>query len=113
MRRLPREGINAIKVCRRRNRAQQLGRIDHETTANIGVIEGGWRSTSCQPVVAPREARSHSEEKLERQTRHMLQSLQEAANLQVLGTGRKALSGNRRGEDRAVTTTACTFLTTR
>ena len=81
----PEKGINAIKVAGEGIARMQLGRIDHETTANIGVIEGGM-AVNIVPnsVVLRGQARSHSEEKLERQTRHMLQSLQEAASLQVL-----------------------------
>jgi len=58
----------------------QLGRIDYETTANIGVIEGGMAVNIVPNSVLLRgEARSHSEEKLELQTRHMVECLREAA----------------------------------
>ena len=62
-----------------------LGRIDHETTANIGVIEGGM-AVNIVPnsVVLRGGARSHSEEKLERQTQHMLECLRQAARQHVL-----------------------------
>ena len=81
----PEKGINAIKVAAEGIARMQLGRIDHETTGNIGVIEGGM-AVNIVPnsIVLRGEARSHSEEKLERQTRHMLQSLEEAASLHVL-----------------------------
>jgi len=57
-----------------------LGRIDHETTANIGVIEGGM-AVNIVPnqVVLRGDARSHSQEKLDRQTEHMRRCLEEAA----------------------------------
>ena len=76
----PEKGINAIKVAAEGIARMQLGRIDYETTANIGVIEGGM-AVNIVPnsVVLRGEARSHSEEKLERQTRHMLECLREAA----------------------------------
>jgi tripeptide aminopeptidase len=62
-----------------------LGRIDHETTANIGVIEGGMAVNIVPNLVLLRgKARSHSEEKLERQTRHMLECLREAAGRHAL-----------------------------
>ena len=63
----------------------RLGRIDHETTANIGVIEGGM-AVNIVPnqVVLLAQARSHSEEKLERQTEHMKRCLEEAAARYVL-----------------------------
>jgi tripeptide aminopeptidase len=37
----PERGISAIKVAAQGIAQMRLGRIDHETTANIGVIEGG------------------------------------------------------------------------
>jgi tripeptide aminopeptidase len=81
----PEKGISAIKVAAEGIARMQLGRIDHETTANIGVIEGGM-AVNIVPnsVVLRGEARSHSEEKLERQTHHMLQCLKEAAGGHVL-----------------------------
>jgi tripeptide aminopeptidase len=81
----PEKGVSAIKVAAEGVARMQLGRIDDETTANIGVIEGGM-AVNIVPnsVVLRGEARSHSEEKLERQTQHMLQCLQEAAARHVL-----------------------------
>ncbi len=37
----PEKGINAIQAAARAIGALRLGRLDHETTANVGVIEGG------------------------------------------------------------------------
>ncbi|HSF59400.1 MAG TPA: M20/M25/M40 family metallo-hydrolase [Candidatus Binatia bacterium] len=81
----PEKGISAIKVAAEGLARMRLGRIDHETTANIGVIEGGM-AVNIVPnsVVLRGEARSHSEEKLECQTQHMLQCLEEAAAGHVL-----------------------------
>jgi tripeptide aminopeptidase len=81
----PEKGVNAIKVAAEGIARMRLGRIDDETTANIGVIEGGM-AVNIVPnsVVLRGEARSHSEEKLERQTQHMLQCLKEAAARHVL-----------------------------
>jgi len=58
----------------------KLGRIDQETTANIGLIGGGM-ATNIIPnlVVLNGEARSHSEEKLNAQTEHMKKCLEDAA----------------------------------
>ena len=81
----PEKGISAIKVAAEGIAGMQLGRIDHETTANIGVIEGGMAvNIVSNSVVLRGEARSHSEEKLERQTQHMLQCLHEAASRHFL-----------------------------
>ena len=58
----------------------QLGRIDEDTTANIGLMSGGT-AVNIVPnrVILTGEVRSHDEEKLERQTRAMLACLEEAA----------------------------------
>jgi len=37
----PEKGINAIRAAARAIAALDLGRLDHETTANVGVITGG------------------------------------------------------------------------
>ncbi len=76
----PEEGISAIKIAAEGIAAMKLGRVDPETTANIGQIEGGL-ATNIIPnlTVLKGEARSHSEEKLEAQTQHMLKCLQDAA----------------------------------
>jgi tripeptide aminopeptidase len=76
----PEKGINAIKVAAEGIAKMQLGRIDHETTANLGVIEGGI-AVNIVPnqVVLLAKARSHSLEKLDRQTEHMKYCLEEAA----------------------------------
>ena len=76
----PERGINAIKVAAEGIAQMNLGRIDDETTANIGVVEGGMAVNIVPNLVILRgEARSHSEEKLERQTAHMKNCLEAAA----------------------------------
>jgi tripeptide aminopeptidase len=84
----PEKGVNAIKVAADGIAQMSLGRIDHETTANIGVIEGGM-AVNIVPntVILKGEARSHSQEKLDRQTEHMLRCLQEAAARHTLTVG--------------------------
>ena len=76
----PERGISAVKVASEGIARMKLGRIDHETTANIGVIEGGM-AVNIVPncVVLKGEARSHNTEKLDAQTQHMLACLREAA----------------------------------
>ena len=37
----PEKGINAIQAAARAIAALTLGRLDHETTANVGIIQGG------------------------------------------------------------------------
>lgn len=76
----PEKGINAIQVAAEGIARMRLGRIDHETTANIGLIEGGF-AVNIVPntVVLKGEARSHNPAQLDRQTQHMRQCLEEAA----------------------------------
>ena len=61
----PEKGINAIAVAAKAIASLALGRIDFETTANIGVIDGG-SATNIVPdrVTVNAEARSHDEAKL-------------------------------------------------
>jgi len=81
----PEKGINAIQVAAEGIAPMRLGRIDHETTANLGVVEGGMAVNIVPNLVTLRgEARSHSQEKLERQTEHMRRCLEEAAARHVL-----------------------------
>lgn len=76
----PEKGINAIQVAAEGIARMKLGRIDAETTANIGVIEGGVAVNIVPNTVSLKgEARSHSEEKLAAQTAHMIRCLEEAA----------------------------------
>lgn len=85
----PEEGISAIKIAAEAIAAMKLGRIDEETTANIGVIEGGKATNIITNFVLLRgEARSLSDEKLEAQTAHMIKCLEDAAaNYEVTVAG--------------------------
>jgi tripeptide aminopeptidase len=76
----PEEGVNAIQVAARAIAAMRLGRIDEETTANIGVISGG-RAINIVPdrVALEGETRSLSEEKRRAQTRAICEELEKAA----------------------------------
>ena len=76
----PEKGLSAILVATRALEKMRLGRIDDETTANIGTIHGG-QATNIVPrkVVLEGEARSHDPAKLEQQTQHMLDCLKTAA----------------------------------
>jgi tripeptide aminopeptidase len=76
----PELGINAIRVAAEAIVAMPLGRIDFETTSNIGVIQGGEATNIVPDRVDLRgEARSLDEGKLKRQTQTMLEALQVAA----------------------------------
>lgn len=75
----PEDGINAIKVASEAISRMKLGRIDPETTANIGVIEGGIATNIIpEKVVLKGEARSHSLKKLKKQVAHMLECFKKA-----------------------------------
>ncbi len=75
----PEEGINAIKVASEAIARMKLGRIARDTTANIGLIEGGT-ATNIVPARAEikGEARSHDEKKLKRQVQGMEKALFDA-----------------------------------
>jgi tripeptide aminopeptidase len=76
----PENGVSAIRIAALAISRMKLGRIDHETTANVGVIEGG----SATNVITARvfckcEARSRDLPKLERQTAAMHDAFRAAA----------------------------------
>ncbi len=76
----PEQGISAIKVAAEAIAAMRLGRVDAETTANIGRIEGGMASNIIpNRVVLRAETRSLSVEGLEAQTGHMRDCFDRAA----------------------------------
>lgn len=76
----PERGINSIKVAAEAIAEIPLGRLDFETTANIGVILGGDATNIVPELTRVRgETRSHSEEKLQRQRDLMVKAFEEAA----------------------------------
>lgn len=76
----PEEGVNAIRAAARAIAAMRLGRIDEETTANIGTIQGGEaRNIVPDHVRLLGEARSRDEGKLSRQVAHMRGCFENAA----------------------------------
>src|SRR5438270_2385630 len=77
----PEQGISAIKIAAEAIASMKLGRIDEETTANIGVIQGGEATNIITNFVTLKgEARSLDDAKLEEQTRHMIRCLEDAAS---------------------------------
>ncbi len=68
----PENGISAIEVLSSAVSKMKLGRIDHETTANIGKIKGGTAiNIVAGAVEVSAEARSHDKTKLNAQVEHM------------------------------------------
>ena len=76
----PERGVSAIQIAAEAIAGMRLGRIDAETTANVGVIHGG-RATNIIPdeVRIRAEARSHDPAKLDAQTAHMRARFEEVA----------------------------------
>ncbi len=76
----PEEGINAIQVAGVALSRMKLGRIDEETTANIGIISGG-RATNIVPdeVRLKGEVRSRNEKKLEKYTEQLKKITEDTA----------------------------------
>ncbi|MDP4092486.1 MAG: M20/M25/M40 family metallo-hydrolase [Bacillota bacterium] len=76
----PEKGISAIKIASSAISEMTLGRIDDETTANIGIINGGQATNIvCDLVEIKAEARSRNQDKLNRQTAHMKECFDKAA----------------------------------
>ena len=76
----PENGINAIKVAASAIKDMRVGRIGPETTANLGIIEGGTAVNVVCPFVKIRaEARSTSVDELDAQIAHMIQCFESAA----------------------------------
>lgn len=77
----PEEGINAIVVAARGIANMKVGRLDEETTSNIGLISGGV-ATNIVPeqVTIEGEARSIDPAKAKAQIDHMVEELQKAAD---------------------------------
>jgi tripeptide aminopeptidase len=70
----PECGISAIEVAARAIATMQLGRVDAETTANLGVIHGGLATNIIPNRVEIRgEMRSLSLKRLEEQSAHMVE----------------------------------------
>lgn len=75
----PEEGISAIQIAAEAISNMKLLRVDEETTANIGFIQGGGPTNIVtDEVVIKGEARSLDDEKLKKQTEHMVECVKEA-----------------------------------
>lgn len=79
----PEEGRSAIAAAARAVADLRLGRLDDETTANVGLIQGG----TAKNIVPDRcsfsiDVRSHAEEKLADLVREVLETITFAAALE-------------------------------
>ncbi|MBO8154857.1 MAG: M20/M25/M40 family metallo-hydrolase [Bacillaceae bacterium] len=76
----PEKGVSAITIAAKAVARMPLGRIDEETTANIGRFEGGKATNIvCDHVEILAEARSLVPEKMEAQVEKMRKAFEEAA----------------------------------
>ena len=75
----PEKGINAISLASKAIAQLEIGRIDRETTCNIGVIEGGTAINIVPNLVTVKgEVRSHDEAKLNLITDKIVSSFKQA-----------------------------------
>ena len=76
----PEDGISAILVASKAIARMKLGRVDHETTANVGIIRGGLATNIIpEDVYLKCEARSRNKAKMEKQRDAMMAALREEA----------------------------------
>ena len=79
----PEEGRSAIAAAARAIADLRLGRVDDETTANVGLIEGGSAGNIIPEWCAlSAEARSHDERKLADLVQEMIDAFAFAAGLE-------------------------------
>jgi tripeptide aminopeptidase len=76
----PEKGVSAITIAAKSIARMSLGRIDSETTANIGRFEGGTQTNIvCDRVDILAEARSLIAEKMEAQAAKMKEAFETVA----------------------------------
>lgn len=76
----PERGASAILAAAHAISLMELGRLDEETTANVGTIEGGVaRNIVPASCIVEAECRGHDEVKLAQTTAAMVHALQEGA----------------------------------
>lgn len=77
----PEKGISAIVLAGRAIGRMDLGRIDAETTCNVGTIHGGM-ATNIVPekVVVEAEVRSHNPDKLDAVTHDLVDCFQQVVD---------------------------------
>ena len=84
----PEQGMSAIRIAAEAIAAMRLGRLDAETTANLGIIQGGLAGNIVPASLTVRgETRSLSPDKLEAQTAHMRRCFDEAAARHAVRVG--------------------------
>ncbi|MFO7611189.1 MAG: M20/M25/M40 family metallo-hydrolase [Clostridia bacterium] len=82
----PEKGVSAITAASRAIADMRLGRIDEETTSNIGIIEGGRAlNIVCDSVVVKGEVRSRDIRKLEELSNEIVEKFKKHAG--AMGAG--------------------------
>lgn len=77
---MPEQGVNAIVFSSKVIEKLHLGRVDKETTSNIGFLTGGKATNIVPDEVSFRgEIRSHSQEALDRELKHIGEVLAEVS----------------------------------
>lgn len=83
----PEKGINAILLASKAMAGLELGRIDHETTCNIGMIKGGIATNIVPSLVKIKgEARSLDPEKLSKVTNTIVKSFKDVVETYPKGS---------------------------
>jgi tripeptide aminopeptidase len=110
----PEDGRSAIEAAARAIAAMRLGRVDDETTANVGWISGGTGGNIVPEwCTFQAEARSQDEQKLNEIVQEMLDAYSFAASAtdcEVETSMRKSYLGYRFKQDDAVVQLAATAL---
>lgn len=77
----PERGISSVKIAAQAIAKMNFGRVDAETTANVGVVEAkGATNIVSRETSVWAEARSVDEEKLRAQTEHMSRCFHDAVD---------------------------------
>ncbi len=84
----PEKGINAIALASKAIASLEIGRIDHETTTNIGVIKGGLAANIVPDLVTVTgEVRSHASLKLQKYADIMVNAFEYVVKTEKKTTG--------------------------
>lgn len=75
----PEAGINALSITAAAINSLKFGRLDEESTSNIGIIDGGVAANIIpEKITLQGEVRSHSDEKLAHYTQEMKRAFENA-----------------------------------
>lgn len=77
----PKKGISAINIASKAISRMKLGQVDALTTANIGKFHGGSATNIiADEVTLEAEARSHDDQSINKQVKHMKETFETTAN---------------------------------